>query len=130
MSKGPDIAAEVDRLKDPAPEDDPGVDALAKKEDFKYKSEQQDYLQKCEITKLMKLEYWLKIIFAPAVTFIVLAWLVFIAGVVWKCAKVGDGKFELSPNVLIALIGGSSANVIGLLTIVMLYIFHKRKIDK
>lgn len=88
-------------------------------------SAQEEYYQSKEVTRKMRLDFWLKVVFAPVTTTIVVVWLFFIGYIICRVA-ITPTEFFLSDKVLIALIGGSSANIIGLLTILMLYVFQKR----
>jgi uncharacterized ion transporter superfamily protein YfcC len=61
--------------------------------------------------------------YARLVFFVTLVWMVFVGVVVWQCARM-DSRFHLSDAVLVALISGSTVNIIGLLVIVLKFIFN------
>ena len=74
-----------------------------------------------------KAHSWVDLILKICVSAIILCllneWLSFVQDIVWGVAK---GGYEVSQPVLIALVSGTSVNLIGLLAIMARYLFYKR----
>lgn len=79
--------------------------------------------QEVELDLLRLLKFHRKY-FAPAVFLVMLAWMFFVAVVVWRTADESN-SFKLSDSVLTALVAGASVNVIGLFGTVMWSVFPR-----
>ena len=87
--------------------------------------------EKCEQEKIQtkqeKVNYYFRLFFIPGMAGISMGWMVFIGFIL--CASSFSWckwmKCSISDSFLIALISGCSVNIIGLLTIVLAYLFPK-----
>ena len=68
--------------------------------------------------------------YANRIFYLVRYWLIGVLGVLILQGALGPWKlFDLSENVLLALIGGTTVNVLGLFVVVINYLFPKRPVD-
>lgn len=105
------------------------VDETAQKEETDYEKAKKDLQledQRHYVDARKKYSRW---IFGLVVFWLIgLLTIIVASGYANTTLPVGDGVGpKISDNVLIALITGTSANIIGLLTIVILYLFPKRE---
>lgn len=117
MTKSKDIFSALTRQLDAVHDEEPSTESELKLQDASFDSKQ----KKWEL-KRYKQNYKLRREFAKYIRYIVFGWILFIGLIlVWAGNKIGD--FYLSDSVLIALISGTSVNIIGLMWVVAKNLF-------
>lgn len=142
---GLEIGLELDRLKRiPAPPDAPDApdDAAADEEQYLAEGkEQEEYLHQKEMHALERQsvrqdirerkKYANKIFWMISVWLVAVFLLLILCGVEhWRCCGNEMFSFKLSDSVLLAIVGGTTANVLGLFIVVANYLFPNTKHQK
>jgi hypothetical protein len=97
------------------------------REDLLVEQELEDYERaaKREEVRSLQLDNRQRLIFADRVFYLLVSWLIGLFGVLF-CQGFALDMFQLPENVLLALIGGTTLNVIGIFMVVVRYVFPKR----